>query len=717
MKLGQKFAGPLIGLAVTALMVLLRVVDPTALSALRGSGFDTMQRLWPRSASPPQPIRVIDIDEASLKQLGQWPWPRTKIAKLVDELHELGAAAIVFDIVFPEPDRMSPASLLQDPALAQSLNLNAQSLSALPDNDDVLAKAFTGRPVVNAFASGPGDFTIGPKAKAGFAVSGLAAIDAPPRIGRITQNLKKLDDPAQGLGSINIDLASQQGIARQIPLLWSDGTKFYPSLALEALRVAQGASTYVVNASNSTENAIESIRVGDFEIPTSEQGTFSVYYRRDTPELYVSAARMISGTERETLRPLINGNIVLIGTSAVGLVDIRTSTLGEAIPGVSVHAQALEQIMSGNFLFRPEWAAAGEMLAVVALGLLISLFTTLLRPLPLLVSVMLVAAAFVQTVVIAFRNHGLLLDLTFPVLAVATIFLSTIAFRLLVTDREGRQIRRVFGQYVAPAVLAEIEKNPKSLKLGGETRDVTVMFVDIQNFTPLGEKLSPEQLVHIVNGVLSTCSRAILENGGTIDKYIGDAVMAFWNAPIAKADHQYHAALAALAMITKLETFNALDDTKSVLEPKGLWPISVRVGLASGSAIVGNMGSLERFDYSVLGETVNIASRAEGTCKQIGTNILIAGQIAYRTTNLALLSVGAVEMKGKSVRIPTHAVLGDEAFCSSQQFIELQSDFRAITGAPKMPTPQAANKLAERHPAHAQLFRKLPARAADFSKN
>ncbi|HQY74003.1 MAG TPA: adenylate/guanylate cyclase domain-containing protein, partial [Aestuariivirga sp.] len=488
----------------------------------------------------------MDIDEASLRDLGQWPWPRSQLAALVDELTELGAATIAFDIVFPEPDRLSPRRLLENAAAAPTLQMAMPSFDAglLPDNDQVFAAALAGRPVVTAFASSPGSTGQGVPVKAGFAQTGADATNAPLRLGRITANIPVIDAAAAGVGSINVDLAREQGVARQIPMLWTDGSRLYPSLVVESLRVAQGLDTLLVHAAADTENAIESLVVGEISMPLSESGMFHVYYRPDAPDLYVSAARLLGGKDRDALRPLIEGHLVFIGTSAVGLLDVRTTALGGTVPGVSIHAQAAEQVLSGIFLTRPEWAAGTELLIVLIAGAAITVLGSLVKPWMTIISSGLLAMGILGLTVLAFRGNGVLFDATFPLLSLAAVFLSSIAFRLFVTDKEGRKLRGAFGHYVAPSVLAEIETNPKALKLGGEIRDVTVMFVDIENFTPLSEKLKPEDLVHVINLLLDACSKAILAEQGTIDKYIGDAVMAFWNAPVTIPEHQYRAARA-----------------------------------------------------------------------------------------------------------------------------------------------------------------------------
>ena len=721
MRLFSKLPALVCGFAVIAALLALRGYDPPVLSALRGAGFDTLQRLWPRENDPPQPVRIVDIDEASLRALGQWPWPRTQLAALVEELNELGAATIAFDIVFPEPDRLSPRRLLENAGAASALSAAIPSLDTaiLPDNDQIFAAAIAGKPVVTAFASSAASTGKQVPVKAGFAQTGADATNAPPRLSNITANLPAIDAAAAGIGSINIDLAREQGVARQIPLLWTDGQRLYPSLVVEALRVAQGADTFVVHAAADTANAMESLVVGDLALPLSESGMFHIYYRPDAPELYVSAARVLSGKEREALRPLIEGHLVFIGTSAVGLLDLRTTALGETVPGVSIHAQAAEQVLSGTFLTRPEWAAGTEFLIVLMAGAAITVLGSLVSPRLTMTSTGFLAAAILGLTVLAFRSYGVLFDATFPLLALAAVFLSSIAFRLLVTDREGRKLRGAFGHYVAPSILAEIETNPSALKLGGEIRDVTVMFVDIENFTPLGEKLKPEELVRVINELLDACSKAILAEQGTIDKYIGDGVMAFWNAPVKIAEHQYRAARAALGIRIAVAALNSQPELSALLKKNNIAPLAVRVGLASGPACVGNMGSSERFDYSALGETVNIASRAEGIGKRIGHDITIAGAITEKTATLANLFAGKVPMKGKTQVEPIHALAGDAHLAVSDEFKKLSADYLEVVqkmGSGKI-SAAARNRfgeLANLYPAMRRYFETLPDRPEDF---
>ncbi|MGE0146811.1 MAG: adenylate/guanylate cyclase domain-containing protein, partial [Parvibaculaceae bacterium] len=470
-----------------------------------------------------------------------------------------------------------------------------------------------------------------------------------------------------------LDLANEQGVARRVPMLWTDGTSFYPGLALEALRVAQGAGTIIVNASETADNAIESLRVGDFELPVAEDSSFTVHYRRDSPATYVSAYRVISGTEREALAPLIGGNIVFVGTSAAGLLDVRTTSLGETVPGVLIHAQVVEQILSGDYLVRPQWVGGAEIVAFALLGLLLVAIVMLWTPLAGATAGVAILALMAFASAYAFRSLGLLVDATFPILGIVLAFLSTLAFRLLVTDSDRRMLRNAFGHFVSPDVLHEIEQNANSLELGGEVKDITVLFVDIRGFTSLSETLPPDHLVSLINTLLDRWSSAIIATGGTIDKFIGDSIMAFWNAPMGKTDHQYHAALAGLGIRRATAVLNAEEAFAGILRERGRWPLECGVGMCTGPACVGNMGSQTRFDYSAVGETVNIAARTETASKRATFDVVIAGELGEATRKLAVLSAGRVAMAGRSSQMQIWAVVGDETVERSQAFAELRA--------------------------------------------
>jgi adenylate cyclase len=720
----KTWVGVATGLAVLIGLLLLRGYDPPILQYMRNAGFDQLQRVWPREKQD-LPVRIIDIDEASLAKLGQWPWSRKQLGKLVDELSTLGAAAIAFDIVFPEPDRLSPSRIAGDQDLVGGLSPAARQeiTASFPDNDEIFAAAIRGRPVVLAFSNAPGNARKTPPRTAGFAQTGNDASKAPPMIQSVAANIDKLEAAAAGFGGINLDLGREQGVARRVPMLWTDGTGLYPGLSLEALRVAQGATTIIVNASETTDNAIESIRVGDFELPVAEDANFTVRYRRNSPDTYVSAYRVISGAEREALAPLVNGHIVFVGTSAAGLLDVRTTSLGETVPGVLIHAQVLEQILSNSFLIRPQWVGGAELLAYGLLGILLIAIVMFRSPLIGTIAGGMIVILLALTSAYAFKTLGILIDATFPVLAMTLTFLATLAFRLLVLDSDRRMLRNAFGHFVSPDVLHEIERNADSLELGGEVKDITVLFVDIRGFTALSETLPPDNLVSLINTLLDRWSSAIIAKGGTIDKFIGDSIMAFWNAPLTKSDHQYHAALAGLGIRKATADLNAEEIFGNILKERERWPLECGVGMCSGPACVGNMGSQTRFDYSAVGETVNIAARTETASKRVKFDVVIAGALDAATQKLAVLPAGRVAMAGRSTLMQIWAVVGDEVVAQSADFAELRAAHEGlIEGLAQKSDDLLAEDLqkcsalaADVEPRLAAFYSAVAGRKADFA--
>ncbi len=641
------FLALVLGIAFIALSAVIRIADPPAARLAREILFDQYQRLKPREYQP-LPIRILDIDEASLASVGQWPWPRTYLARVVARLNELGAASVAFDMVMPEGDRMSPSSIARRPDVRSAIGAEvADALdSKLPDNDELFAQAIADRNVVLGFGILPGENDVRPPRKAGLAFTGLDPARAIVGFAAAIGNVAALDANAAGLGAISISPQDNQGIVRQVPLIWSDGKRVYPSLALEALRVGQGAETILVRSTPDEPAAALSVRVGEYEIPTTRRGEFRVYFTRETPERYVSIARLLQDPPDESLRPLVEGNIIFIGTSAVGLLDVRTTPLGDTVPGVSVHAQALEQVLTGTYLLRPDWVDPLEVLLIVVLGLTVALTVIFSGPVLALGLGGLIAFNASVGSWIAFRNYGLLFDPLFALGTALALHFALTSFRYLVTDRDKRFVRRAFGRYVSPAILAKIEQNPKALRLGGEVRDLTILFLDIRSFTSLSEKLSPTELIEFLNRILGQLSDVIVERTGTIDKYIGDSIMAFWNAPVDVPDHPVLACRASLRLRTRLQELNDSDAFELKKKNHAMPIVRIGVGINEGSACVGNMGSEHRFNYSVVGDAVNISARIQGLTKEMGVDILAAESVREHAEGFAWLEAGEVELRG-----------------------------------------------------------------------
>jgi adenylate cyclase len=349
----------------------------------------------------------------------------------------------------------------------------------------------------------------------------------------------------------------------------------------------------------------------------------------------------------------IAGAIVLVGVTATGLHDIRATPLGEAVPGVAIQAQILTQILNGQFLYRPAWLDGVEVLAVAVLSVLLVLVSCYAAPAWGLIAAGGITAAVLSAGWYLFLSAGVLVDPVMPLASALFTAFGTTAFWYLVTDSDRRAIRSAFGKYVSPSVLARIEQSPEGLRLGGVNREITVLFMDVRGFTALSERLPPEDIVRLLNRLLEAMSAPVIAREGTLDKYMGDSIMAFWNAPLDVPDHARKAARAALEMMEALAKLNAEDAFG--LGPDN--PVRAGIGINTGIACVGNMGTAERLSYSAVGDAVNTASRIESACKEAGADILVSEATARLLPDFRLSPAGDFHLKGKSERVMLYALL------------------------------------------------------------
>lgn len=672
-------------------VTLLRAFDPGFVTSIRLIGFDGYQRLWPRPVAD-YPVRIVDIDERSLAAFGQWPWRRDRLADLTRTLTDMGAAVIAYDVIFAEPDRLSPHSYVPDlsrEGLAALPEAQIEALAAsLPDTDRSFAQAIAEAPVVLGFAVLAEESGARPAQKAGVAYAGSNPVASVPAFASTLNSLPLLVEPASGNGGVSLSSRDTEGIVRRIPMVFTDGATLYPSLALEALRVAQGASGFIVRSSDASGEIgvgrpeVTDIKVGAIPFPTTGEGEFWVYYNHDRRDRYVSAVEVLDPDRRAEIAPLVEGQIVFVGTSSVGLFDIRATPLGELVPGVSVHAQAAEQILAGTFLARPDWADGAEIIATALLGLAIIALVVWLGAIWGAVIGGVIAAAFLGAAISLFRTSGLLLDPVYPTLAnLFVVYAAATALLYVLTEREKRFVRAAFGQYLAPEMVRRLESAPDALKLGGEMRDMTILFMDVRGFTPISEQLTPTDLVAFLNALLSPLSDEIQHHEGTIDKYIGDSIMAFWNAPMDVPDHARHACRAALSMVAIVDRLNETDAFH--FRARGLPTQAVRIGIGlnTGEACVGNMGSSRRFNYSVIGDAVNVAARIESSCKAVGADCVVSQDTARAAPDFAFLEAGAIPLKGKSVPIKLFALVGDPDHAASPGFRALAEEHARLVGA------------------------------------
>ena len=627
-----------------------RVVASDELERLSLFCFDLYQKAAPREAGD-APIRVVDIDDDSLNKIGQWPWPRTVVAQLVDRLRAAGAAVIAFDIDFAEPDRTSPKLLL--PLLDQNGVGETEAerlLAALPDPDQRLAEAIGTLPVVTGFILTDRGQTRPPLPKAGFALAGDDPLGHVDNFAAAVSNLPELEPAAAGNGFLN-QSADWDHVVRRVPLILRLGGKPYPSLAAETLRVALGASSYVgraagANAENSfgEKTGLTAIRIGQLTIPTDPAGRVWLHYAVSRHDRFVSAADVLAGKFDPAL---FADHLVLVGTSAAGVInDLQATPIARDVPGVEIHAQLLEQILQGAFLVRPDWAVGAEILFTLLAGIALILSLPRIGALP---SAVLggasVAIAFGASWLF-FKHAQLLIDPVYPWAVMTLVYLVASLLGYLRTEARQREIRGAFSHYMSPHYVDELAAHPERLKLGGQSRTMTIMFCDIRGFTSLSEMLDAESLTQFMNSFLSPMTEIITERRGTIDKYIGDCIMAFWNAPLDDPEHAKNAVQAAQVMRRKLVELNRLWQADAAY--RDFLPVRVGIGINTGECVVGNFGSHQHFDYSLLGDPVNVASRLEGLGKVYGIDLMIGEDTAECLADPALIELDLVAVKGKS---------------------------------------------------------------------
>jgi adenylate cyclase len=645
------------------LMSAVRLWDPLPVEAIRLRTFDSFQMLWPRQGIG-RPVTIVDIDEKSLAAIGQWPWPRTRLAEMLEKLGKLGAIIVGFDVVFAEPDRMSPASIARN--LPQLDGAERSALRALPDNDAIFARAISeNRVVLGETALGGSAESSAPASKMGFATLGPSALSFVHGYPSLLPNTPVLEAAAAGRGLFTI-APERDGILRRAPMLFAVGDRLAPSFTLEVLRVLTGSGSVLVNTD---PTGVLGIKLPGLGFATDPSGQLWIHFTAHDPNRFVSAKDLLADA---VPRQRIAGKIVLVGTSALGLVDDKTTPIDRAMPGVEVHAQILESVLSGETLRQPAHALAIEILIALTVGLAIIGLAPLVGPVELLVLGFVVAVLLVSMSVYQFKYNSLLIDTTFPLMASWAVY-SSLVFLNYVRERSGRRrIRRAFSQYMSPDLVAQLANSPEKLVLGGEKRTMTVMFSDVRGFTSISEsyKDDPQGLTTLMNQFLTPLTNAILARKGTIDKYMGDAIMAFWNAPLDDPKHEINACQAALEMLRSLDSLNAV---RARAEGPTFKPLAIGVGVNTGVCIVGNMGSDLRFDYSVLGDTVNLASRLEGQSKNYGVQIILGDMTARAVReSFPVLEIDLLVVKGKSEPQSVWTLLGDSKRMSDPDFKELQ---------------------------------------------
>jgi adenylate cyclase len=630
--------GPLspLVLAIIAGLLLLLAETPAQL-LLRNYQFDQFQRWHPRSDAD-QAVRIVDVDEASLRRLGQWPWSRTQLAGLLDALRAAGARAVVFDLVFSEPDRTAPRLLAGQWQLAG--DAQAQVL-ALPDPDTVFANSLRQAPTVLGYAllnagQPAGHALLATREPFRLVELGPSQRDWLPRAPGALPALPLLQAAAAAQGALGF-VPDGDGVVRCVPLLLQVGDSVAPSLVTETLRLDQGVHNLVLNSAGH-DNGLASLRIGELTLPTTAQGQMCLHYRQPDPARTVPAWQVLQGH-----LPLASlaGAMVLVGSSAQGLMDLRFGPLGQ-LPGVEVHAQALEQALSGHMLQRPAWARGLEAVVLLLGSGLLGFLALRRQALAAALGGLTLLALLLAAAWWAFVAQGLLLDAATPACAWLLCYLLCSLWQHRWRERQQRWLRQAFARYVSPNRVAWLLAHPQTMALGGRRQQCSFVFTDLTGFTALMENLDPAQAVNLLNGYLDAMVAIAFRFEGTLDRIVGDAVAIMFSAPVEQADHRARALACALAM----DAF-AVGYAQQMLE-QGMALGQTRIGVHSGEVIVGNFGGRTVFDYRALGDPVNTAARLESANKQLGTRVCVSGELVAGQGDAALRPVGRLLLPGKS---------------------------------------------------------------------
>jgi adenylate cyclase len=634
--------------------------------------YDTRLRLtMPQTVDPR--IVILDIDEKSLAERerggeGRWPWPRDRLAFLVDKLFDQYEIAVVgFDVVFAERDESSGIRVLERLAERELRDISQfqsvlKQLKPQLEYDDIFARKIKGRPVVMGYIFLEEESATLQK-KGVLPAPVLTSKSVEGRTirttswGGYTANLDILQNAAASGGHFN-SRTDDDGVIRRVPMLAEYDGAYYEPLALAMMRVLLGSPPVkpVSPGDGLTPKGypdLEWLQVGSLRIPVDDEACALVPYRGHKNSFKY---RSIVDVMNDRIDPAdLKGKIVLVGTTAPGLLDLRATPVGSVYPGVEIHANLISGMLDGNIKQRPPYVVGAEFLLLLASGLTMALVLPLMTPLTATLATLLVLVSVLATNVMVFQHGDLVLPLASGLVLILVLFTLNMMYGFFIEARGMRQITGLFGQYVPPELVDEMARNPEKFNMAPRAEELSVLFSDVRGFTTISEALSPEDLSLYINEYLTSMSLVIREqHRGTLDKYIGDAIMAFWGAPVADAEHARNAVLAALGMQSEARALN------EKFKAKG-WPtFKIGIGVNSGVMRVGDMGSKIRKAYTVMGDAVNIASRLEGITKQYGADVIIGDGTRKLITGFVLREVDRVRVKGKDEPVTIYEPWGLE---------------------------------------------------------
>lgn len=605
-------------------------------------------------------IVIVDIDEKSLADIGRWPWSRNVVARMVDQLFERYQVAVVgFDVVFAEPDTSSGIKVL-DRLARHELKDNGEFQGVLAthreqlDYDALLASRLAGRQVVLGyyFTSDPPELarTSGqlpqPVLPKGALAGGQSYVPTKNGYGA---NIPVLQHVAQA-GHFNPD-PDLDGVTRRVPLLQAYQGNYYEALSLAVLRAMFGSPDLQPGFPSGKDTQLEWLQVADMRIPVDGAASALIPYRgRQGSFRYISAADILKGTVK---RDQLEGAIVLVGTTAPGLMDLRSTPVSAVYAGVEIHANMIAGMLDVSIKHAPSYAQAAELVTILLAGGLLACLLPLLGPLTGLGLTLLLSVGLLIGNLAVWQQH-LVLPLAAALIMISLIYLANATWGFLVEARAKRQITGLFGQYVPPQIVKTMSKDPEHFTMAAEEREMTVLFTDVVGFTSISEKLTPQELATFMNEYLSAMTAIIYAHGGTVDKYIGDAIMAFWGAPLQDSDHALHAIQAGHAMHKRMVGL------QQEMVAKGFPAIKIGIGINTGLMRVGNMGSSYRVAYTAMGDAVNLASRLESLTRQYDTWIIAGQETQRRVPGYVWRELDLVRVKGKQEPVTIFEPCGEE---------------------------------------------------------
>lgn len=642
-------------LAVVVGALAVQYTDPLYRTRIRDLAFDQLQKLHPAPYAEDIPVRVVAVDDASLGAVGQWPWPRTVLAQIVDQLSALGARVVVMDVFLAEADRTSPEQVKQfwpDNAQLDAL------LAGFPSHDQILAQSLArARVVAGIVAHNAYSPTPLPSPKTRVLSEGGDARDAMKSWASGASFLPPLADASLGAGVLTV-VPDHDGILRSMPLVSMIGGELYPGLALEALRLYLGADQLVARVTGAQAAGwgqapgVAGLALGGAAyLPTAPDTRVWLHARAQAKERYVSAIDVLTG-QVEPKR--IKDHIVIIGATSVGLGDIVRTPLGEAVPGLEGHLQLLEQLLTHDYLLRPAWENLFFTLLLVGYGLALAAMLGYMRPIWSVALVGLGVMGIFAGSDMLFREHHLLLDPLYPAVSLVALFLSLAVPKYLRTEQEQRWIKNAFSRYVSPNRVKYLQDHPETLNLGGEYRECSFVMTDLAGFTSMMEKFEPAMLSALLNEYLNGMIGIAFAHEGTLDRIVGDAVAVMFSAPVPQADHAARAVACALAMDRFANEFCTLQQERGI--PFG----KTRIGVNTGPVLVGNFGGQVMLDYRALGDAINTAARLESINATLGTRISVSESTVRQCPDFRGRPAGRLVLKGKKQPVTVFEPLSED---------------------------------------------------------